>query len=47
MLTALTSGGKTLSDYTNLAEIGQGRFSVVFYAECKVRVEQQIGKYAL
>ncbi|CAM9158790.1 unnamed protein product, partial [Scytosiphon promiscuus] len=35
MASALTSGGESLSDYTNLTEIGKGRFSVVFYAECK------------
>ncbi|CAM9448298.1 unnamed protein product [Hapterophycus canaliculatus] len=35
MVSALTSGGKSLSDYINLTEIGKGRFSVVFYAECK------------
>ncbi|CAN0407446.1 unnamed protein product, partial [Ectocarpus fasciculatus] len=31
----VTSGQESLSDYTNLTQIGSGRFSVVFYAESK------------
>eukprot|EP00903_Cladosiphon_okamuranus_P017257 g15902.t1 len=34
-VTAATAGRESLSDYTNLSEVSQGRFSVVFYAENK------------
>lgn len=30
------AGRESLSDYTNLTEVAQGRFSVVYYAENKV-----------
>lgn len=33
---ALSSGESNLSDYTNLHQIGKGRFSSVYYAETKV-----------
>lgn len=40
-VTAATAGRESLSDYTNLTEVAHGRFSVVFYAENKVRGHRQ------
>lgn len=35
-VSAATAGRESLADYTDLTEVAQGRFSVVFYAENKV-----------